>query len=153
VKVSAGSCPRSAANTRIARFIAARRQVLGLLSCPSMEASSRLPPWAAMNVSLCRNKPPDTHRGIDPTLVRCQLGHLRCHPMRRRIGLTALLAFGPGELGQEGFVHLPHHEMLVVLPIHLGAQLSALAHSTALKSLPLASAVVTEAEPVHGVCT
>ncbi len=48
---------------RMARFIAARRQVVGLASWPKMATSPSLPPCERMNSSLCTNMPPEPQQG------------------------------------------------------------------------------------------
>ncbi len=48
---------------RMARFIFASRQVVGLASWPKMATSPILPPCASMNSSLCTNMPPEPQHG------------------------------------------------------------------------------------------
>ena len=63
VNVSPGALPRLKSMPRMARFIAASRQVVGLASRPKMATSPILPPCASMNSSLCTNMPPLPQQG------------------------------------------------------------------------------------------
>ncbi|OQB97343.1 MAG: hypothetical protein BWX86_00399 [Verrucomicrobia bacterium ADurb.Bin122] len=62
-KESAGCLPKLKSMPRMAMFIAARRQVVGLLSWPYTEIAPSLPPWASMKASLCTKKPPEPMAG------------------------------------------------------------------------------------------
>ena len=62
-KVSALNLPRSASMPRMARFICAIFQVVGLESWPKTEMLLMLPPWFSMNFAYCTNIPPLPQQG------------------------------------------------------------------------------------------
>src|SRR5690625_2884696 len=115
----------------MAIFIAASRQVVGLLSCPYTEICPIFPPYSSINSSLCTKNPPEPMAGsytrpllsnkplprhkesartkagtIHTALEGFQHPHHQFHNAFGRIILSAFLASCKGKLTEKILIHM-----------------------------------------------